>query len=138
MLFRSSTLDVWDGHLARTGAALLAGRLDLVAGIAPYTVEAFAEVAPTSDPIALRYRSSVPGELPASPAELEPLLLDRSENNKVTNKKTGEEFELDFSRCVLTTTLRDVLEDVAGRDFGDAQQPNLKHGIKSFRNKFHP
>ncbi|MBW0114244.1 DNA replication/repair protein RecF [Pseudonocardia abyssalis] len=71
-----STLDVWDGHLARTGAALLAGRLDLVAGIAPYTVEAFAEVAPTSDPIALRYRSSVPGGLPSSPADLEPLLLD--------------------------------------------------------------
>ena len=71
-----STLDVWDGHLARTGAALLAGRLELVAALAPYTVESFAEVAPTSDPIALRYRSSVPGELPAVGAELETLLLD--------------------------------------------------------------
>ncbi len=71
-----STLDVWDGHLARTGAALLAGRLDLVATITAPAVDAFAEVAPTSDPIALRYRCSVPGELPASSAELEPLLLD--------------------------------------------------------------
>ncbi len=82
-----STLDVWDGHLARTGAALLAGRLDLVAAIATPAVEAFAEVAPTSDPIALRYRSSVssPGGTslaatsPAatmSAAELEPLMLD--------------------------------------------------------------
>jgi DNA replication and repair protein RecF len=70
-----STLDVWDGHLARTGAALLAGRLDLVATIAGPAADAFAEVAPTSDPIALRYRSSVPGELPPSPVELEPLLL---------------------------------------------------------------
>jgi DNA replication and repair protein RecF len=85
-----STLDVWDGHLARTGAALLAGRLDLVAAIAGPAAEAFAEVAPTSDPIALRYRSSVAlqeghhdatpsqhGGLPAmSAADLEPLLLD--------------------------------------------------------------
>ena len=85
-----STLDVWDGHLARNGAALLAGRLDLVAALAPHAVAAFAEIAPTSDPIALSYRSSVAppqeghlhpgtsdeGGLPATPAELEPLLLD--------------------------------------------------------------
>ena len=41
------TLDVWDGHLARHGAALLAGRLELVAGLAAPAVEAFAEVAPS-------------------------------------------------------------------------------------------
>jgi DNA replication and repair protein RecF len=70
------TLDVWDGHLARHGAALLAGRLELVGAIAPRAVEAFAEVAPTSDPISLGYRCSLEGELPASPDELEPLLLD--------------------------------------------------------------
>ena len=70
------TLDVWDGHLARTGAALLAGRLELVAGIAPLAVEAFAEVAPTSDAISLSYRSSMEGELPGTAAELEALLLD--------------------------------------------------------------
>jgi len=70
------TLDVWDGHLARHGAALLAGRLELVAGVAPLAVQAFSEVAPTSDPIALRYRSSLEGELPAAADELEPLLLD--------------------------------------------------------------
>jgi DNA replication and repair protein RecF len=70
------TLDVWDGHLARHGAALLAGRLELVTAIAPLAVDAFAEVAPTSDPIALAYRSGIEGELPASAAELEALLLD--------------------------------------------------------------
>jgi DNA replication and repair protein RecF len=81
------TLDVWDGHLARHGAALLAGRLALVASIAPRAVEAFAEVAPTSDPIALAYRSGVGadarsadapsgGELPGGADELEVLLLD--------------------------------------------------------------
>ena len=85
-----TTLDVWDGHLARTGAALLAGRLDLVTAIAGPAAAAFAEVAPTSDPIALAYRSSVTlqqGHLPATSlregglpamtaAESEPLLLD--------------------------------------------------------------
>lgn len=71
-----STLEVWDGHLARHGAALLAGRLDLVEGIAPHAEKAFAEVAPSSDPVTLAYRCSVPGELPPSPQELEALLLD--------------------------------------------------------------
>jgi DNA replication and repair protein RecF len=71
-----STLDVWDGHLAGHGAVLLAGRLELVAAIAPLAVEAFAEVAPTSDPMALVYRSTLDGDLPAAAAELEVLLLD--------------------------------------------------------------
>jgi len=70
------TLDVWDGHLARHGAALLAGRLELVAAVAPHAVEAFAEVAPTSDPIAVGYRSTLEGELPTSADELEQLLLE--------------------------------------------------------------
>ncbi|OLT03453.1 DNA replication/repair protein RecF [Pseudonocardia sp. CNS-004] len=70
------TLDVWDGHLARHGAALLAGRLELVTAIAPLAVAAFAEVAPTSDPIAVGYRCSLDGDLPASAGELEPLLVD--------------------------------------------------------------
>jgi DNA replication and repair protein RecF len=61
------TLDVWDGHLATHGAALLAGRLELVAAIAPPAVEAFAEVAPSSPPIALSYRCSV--DTDASPLE---------------------------------------------------------------------
>jgi DNA replication and repair protein RecF len=70
------TLDVWDGHLARHGAALLAGRLELTDGLAAPAVEAFAEVAPSSEPIALVYRSSLDRELPRTPGELEPLLLD--------------------------------------------------------------
>lgn len=91
------TLDVWDGHLAHHGAALLAGRVELVAALAPYAVEAFAEVAPTSDPIAVAYRSVLtpghdpdeadsPGvarsvgavgvDLPADAAALEARLLD--------------------------------------------------------------
>jgi len=54
------TLDVWDGHLARHGAELLAARLDLVADLAPHVAAAYAAVAPDSEPAALRYRSSLP------------------------------------------------------------------------------
>jgi DNA replication and repair protein RecF len=72
------TLDVWDGHLARHGAALLAGRLELVDGLAGPVAEAFAEIAPTSPAVALAYRSSLDGPaeaLPRTAVELEPLLL---------------------------------------------------------------
>ncbi len=74
------TLDVWDGHLAQHGAALLAGRLELVAALAAPAVEAFAEVAPSSEPIACEYRCSLDTDapaaaLPTAAAELEPLLL---------------------------------------------------------------
>lgn len=57
------TLDVWDGHLARHGAELLAGRLDLVADIAPYVSAAYTAVAPESVPVSVSYRCSL-GELP--------------------------------------------------------------------------
>jgi DNA replication and repair protein RecF len=76
------TLDVWDGHLARHGAALLAARLELVDLLAGPAAAAFAEVAPSSDPIALVYRCNAAkeedkeGDLPRAADELELLLLD--------------------------------------------------------------
>jgi DNA replication and repair protein RecF len=74
-----ATLEVWDGHLARHGAALLAGRRELVVALAPHAREAFAGIAPTSDEIGLDYRSSLGtagvAELPSDPGELEELLL---------------------------------------------------------------
>jgi DNA replication and repair protein RecF len=59
-----NTLDVWDGHLARHGAQLLAARLDLLAALAPHVVSGYAGVAPHSHPIGLRYRSSLGDALP--------------------------------------------------------------------------
>ncbi|SHE63762.1 DNA replication/repair protein RecF [Streptoalloteichus hindustanus] len=58
------TLDVWDGHLARHGAELLAARLDLVADLAPHVAAAYAGVAPESRPVSIGYRSSLGGALP--------------------------------------------------------------------------
>lgn len=59
-----STLDVWDNHLAEAGAQLLAGRLDLVADLAPHTRDAYAGVAPDSRPAQISYRSSLGHALP--------------------------------------------------------------------------
>jgi DNA replication and repair protein RecF len=40
-----ATLDVWDGHLAKAGAELLAGRLSLIADLAPHVGVHYADVA---------------------------------------------------------------------------------------------
>lgn len=65
-------------------------------------------------------------------------LLQQEANPKVVNKKTGEEYELDFSKCVLTTMFHPQLEKLSGLDFGDAKTPQMKHGLKTFRDKFTP
>jgi DNA replication and repair protein RecF len=54
------TLEVWDGHLASSGAQLLAARLELVAALRPYVSQSYAELAPTSGQLAMSYVSSVP------------------------------------------------------------------------------
>jgi DNA replication and repair protein RecF len=58
------TLDVWDGHLARAGAELLVGRLDLVAALAPHVAAAYAGVAPESVPVSVRYRGTLGASMP--------------------------------------------------------------------------
>ncbi|MEU6341279.1 DNA replication/repair protein RecF [Streptomyces sp. NPDC046977] len=54
-----STLDVWDQHLARAGAELLAQRLDLTHALQPLADKAYEQLAPGGGPVALEYRSSV-------------------------------------------------------------------------------
>ncbi|MFD9443593.1 DNA replication/repair protein RecF [Streptomyces sp. NPDC060006] len=56
-----STLDVWDQHLARVGAELLAQRLDLVATIQPLADKAYEQLAPGGGPVTLEYKPSSPG-----------------------------------------------------------------------------
>jgi DNA replication and repair protein RecF len=71
-----STLDVWDGHLARHGAQLLAARLDALDALAPHVVCGYARVAPESHPISLRYRCSLGDALPGTAeGELEEAML---------------------------------------------------------------
>ncbi|MBP2455201.1 DNA replication/repair protein RecF [Mycolicibacterium lutetiense] len=53
------TLDVWDGHLAAHGAALIAARIALVEQLHPEVQKAYQLLAPSSRPAMIRYRSSV-------------------------------------------------------------------------------
>ncbi|MFD9069785.1 DNA replication/repair protein RecF [Streptomyces lasiicapitis] len=55
-----STLDVWDQHLARAGAELLAQRLDLIATLQPLADKAYEQLAPGGGPVALDYKPSAP------------------------------------------------------------------------------
>lgn len=56
---------------------------------------------------------------------------DAAKNNVMVNKKTGEEYELDFSRCVLMTTFSDEVKELAQQNFGDAAKPDHQRGLKS-------
>ena len=80
-----ATLDVWDAHLARTGAELLAARLALVSALEPHVAKAYAEVAASvpkpggGNEVALAYRASTseqPGPGSGDRDSLTQLLLD--------------------------------------------------------------
>ncbi|MEU4492802.1 DNA replication/repair protein RecF [Streptomyces sp. NBC_00210] len=57
-----STLDVWDQHLARAGAEVLAQRIDLITALEPLAEKSYEALAPGGGPVALEYRSSAGGE----------------------------------------------------------------------------
>jgi DNA replication and repair protein RecF len=72
------TLDVWDGHLARYGAELLAGRLALVRALGGPVAGAYAEVAGVGGPAEVTYSCSLGPGLPEGepgPELLEAALL---------------------------------------------------------------
>lgn len=64
-----STLDVWDQHLARAGAEVLARRADLIAALQPLADKAYEALAPGGGPVALAYRSSAGEAGEAGPAQ---------------------------------------------------------------------
>jgi len=64
-----STLDVWDAQLARYGAELLAGRLELVTALTPHVAKAYDAVAAGQGAAGIAYRPSF---------ELEPVGGDRA------------------------------------------------------------
>ncbi|MFJ5230239.1 DNA replication/repair protein RecF [Kitasatospora sp. NPDC088391] len=71
-----STLEVWDGHLARAGAELTAFRIQLVAALQPLVGAAYRQLAPGAGETVLEYRSSFEGELPTNREQAEQQLLD--------------------------------------------------------------
>lgn len=72
------TLDVWDGHLARHGAHLLAGRLKLVEALRPLVVKAYAAVSEAAElPVAGGPPGTVtPAGAPPATADTSPTGLD--------------------------------------------------------------
>ncbi|HVT21394.1 MAG TPA: DNA replication/repair protein RecF [Mycobacteriales bacterium] len=60
------TLDVWDSHLATAGAALLAGRHELVEALRPLVDKSYAAVSRGGGPTGLEYSSSVAPEIAGS------------------------------------------------------------------------
>jgi DNA replication and repair protein RecF len=62
------TLDTWDAHLARTGAALLAGRLELVEALRPLVDKAYDAVSRGGGPTSVDYRASIDDGTPATAA----------------------------------------------------------------------
>ncbi|MEV7092941.1 DNA replication/repair protein RecF [Amycolatopsis sp. NPDC051045] len=110
-----STLEVWDDHLAVTGAELLAARLNLVADLAPYAASAYMGVAPDSRPAIISYRSSLGAAMPetygvpdserAQPGVLKDVLL----------KALGEARKAELERGIsLVGPHRDELELILG------------------------
>ena len=79
-----STLEVWDSHLARTGAELLAARIRLVDDLRPYLGAAYEAVArgASREEAGIDYKPSF--ELPESRAlpDLEQALLDELERRR--------------------------------------------------------
>jgi DNA replication and repair protein RecF len=76
-----STLTVWDTHLARHGAELLAGRLELVAALGPHVAKAYDAVAAGGGAAGIAYRPSLalPDPVPGRAALAEALLAALAE-----------------------------------------------------------
>jgi DNA replication and repair protein RecF len=93
----AATLDVWDGHLARHGAQLMAARLAAVHALRPHAAAAYAQVAPTSAAVTIRYASALgtllpqldAGEPGVGEAELEGALLEELARARAAELERG-------------------------------------------------
>lgn len=103
------TLDVWDGHLARSGAELLGARLELVAALSPHVAAAYSGVAPQSAPIRLEYRSSLGDALPEGALEATKADIDLLEAAMLSELARVRAAEVERGVC-LVGPHRDDLE----------------------------
>ncbi|MFJ4469890.1 DNA replication/repair protein RecF [Streptomyces sp. NPDC089424] len=77
-----STLDVWDQHLARAGAELLAQRLELISALQPLADKAYEQLAPGGGPVTLEYKPSSPGDAHTREALYEQLMATLADARK--------------------------------------------------------
>lgn len=54
-----STLEVWNTHLARSGAELLSARLSTLTDLMPHVAKSYADIAPTNNDAVADYKASV-------------------------------------------------------------------------------
>lgn len=71
------TLDVWDEHLVRHGAELLAGRLVLLDALRPLVADAYDRVAPEGGALELSYRQRFGSEAAEVGPDEQPVLATR-------------------------------------------------------------
>jgi DNA replication and repair protein RecF len=83
------TLDVWDSHLATTGAELLAARLHLVRHLSPLVGAAYASVSADQGEAAIEYRSSL-GDDVTAPADLDREALQNRMLEKLLANRSAE------------------------------------------------
>jgi DNA replication and repair protein RecF len=84
-----STLDVWDTHLARHGAELLAGRLELVAALAPHVGKAYDAVAAGQGAAAIGYRSTLGDALTPDRSALHDALVEALTAGRTSEVERG-------------------------------------------------
>jgi DNA replication and repair protein RecF len=123
------TLDVWDGHLARHGAELLAARLDLVADLAPHVSAGYAAVAPESEPAGLRYRSSLPSAQPAAQPPTRPAPVAAAEPDGRPTAGTDVPSCAGYGRAGGPRAEVELLHQAMLDELGRARPAELERGV---------
>jgi DNA replication and repair protein RecF len=102
-----STLAVWDQHLARHGAELLAGRIELVAALGPHLTKAYDAVAAGRTAASIAYASKLGEALTPDRPALEQALLASLEERRQAETERGTTL-VGPHRDDLTLTLGDL------------------------------
>ena len=84
-----STLAVWDHHLARHGAELLAGRLELAAALGPHLTKAYDAVAAGRAAASIAYTSALGDAITPDRPALEKALLASLEERRTAEIERG-------------------------------------------------
>jgi hypothetical protein len=58
------------------------------------------------------------------------------ENPVITNKKTGQQIELDFTKSSFFNMFKDEIKNLAARDFGDVNKPDRDQSMHQRRDKW--
>ncbi|WP_137294574.1 DNA replication/repair protein RecF [Nocardioides dongxiaopingii] len=128
-----STLDVWDAHLARAGAELLAERIALVELLRPYVGAAYATVArgATREDADIAYRSSF--ELPDS-VLASPHAPDRGDLTEALLAELGRRRndELDRGVCLVGPHRDDLLLSLGLSHTGSSDAAGTRLPVKGY------